>query len=99
MQFFAVLLPVATLLATTANAADCSSDSGSQTCLNSTDLLYSRWEWRGDNGQMGTFKPSNIPNEQSCYDSTLDIIDQCLGHSNSGTYSLDGWSMGINFCA
>jgi hypothetical protein len=43
MQFFAVLLPVATVLATTANAADCSSDSGSQTCLNSTDLLYSRW--------------------------------------------------------
>jgi hypothetical protein len=42
MQFYAVLLPVATLLAATANAADCYSQSGSQTCLNSTDLLTLR---------------------------------------------------------
>jgi hypothetical protein len=42
MQFYIVLLPVATLLATTANAADCYSQGGSQTCLNSTDLLNYR---------------------------------------------------------
>ncbi|KAJ5438021.1 uncharacterized protein N7458_009019 [Penicillium daleae] len=112
MQFYAVLLEVATLLATTANAADCFSDSGSQICLNSTDLLkyrewlctYKTWannmpfDWLGANGHIATFTPSNVPNEQSCWDSTLDIIDQCLGYRNGGAYSLDGWSMTIDFC-
>ncbi|KAJ5464489.1 uncharacterized protein N7458_000175 [Penicillium daleae] len=70
MQFFVVLLLVATLLATTANAAECSSYHGSYTCLNSTALL----EYR-------------------------EIIDSCLGHRNGGSYSLDGWSMEIDFCA
>ncbi|KAJ5464901.1 uncharacterized protein N7458_000587 [Penicillium daleae] len=115
MQFYAVLLPVATLLAATANAAECVSQHGSQRCVDSTDLLTNRevfcnspnnylaenqvYEFYGANDYMGIFSPHNIPNQQACWDSTLDIIDQCLGHRNGGSYSVDGWEMEINFCA
>jgi hypothetical protein len=42
MQFYAVLLPVATLLAATANAADCDSAYGAQNCVDYNDLLTAR---------------------------------------------------------
>jgi hypothetical protein len=42
MRFYAVLLPVATLLATTANAADCYPQSGSYSCVTSDDLWMFR---------------------------------------------------------
>ncbi|KAJ5464874.1 uncharacterized protein N7458_000560 [Penicillium daleae] len=99
MQFYAVLLPVAALLATTASAADCYPLHGSHRCVNSNDLLTNREYFTGANGHHGVFTSYNVPTQQACWDSLLDIIDQCLGHRNGGTYSLDGWSMEINFCA
>ncbi|KAJ5890338.1 uncharacterized protein N7473_006566 [Penicillium subrubescens] len=71
---------------------------GAKTCLNDNDLLTARSPYYGQNGWGGTITGSNIPTQQLCWDSTLDIINQCLGHKNGGSYSQNGWNVSTDFC-
>ncbi|KAF2163628.1 hypothetical protein M409DRAFT_26235 [Zasmidium cellare ATCC 36951] len=113
MQFLALVLPIAAFMASTAYGAECYSQSKRKECLNSNDLYNARQDYCGSfrfqqngekdyfgqNGWKEAFTGTNIPNQQLCWDSTDNIIKQCLGHKNGGSYSQNGWNMNINFCA
>ncbi|KAF2162779.1 hypothetical protein M409DRAFT_58172 [Zasmidium cellare ATCC 36951] len=113
MQFSTLaFMPVAALLASTAYGAECYSQGHDTNCLN-RDGAYSfrqsycggnEWQsngiryYTGSNGFRGSIDGENLPSQQSCWDSTQNIIDQCIGHKNGGFYTGGGWNVNFNFC-
>ncbi|KAF7507648.1 hypothetical protein GJ744_010201 [Endocarpon pusillum] len=105
-----LFVPVTAYLASTALAAECYDQGGSGTCGTRDDLYSAREDYCNNNWGGGTkvywgsnfweftFSGNSIPSQQLCWDSTENIINQCLGYRNGGSYSLNGWSMNINFC-
>lgn len=108
------LLAFSTLsdLATLTLAAECSSTSGSQICLDRGavwDLRqhYCANQWNTQTWRVGLDSSGNIGqiwrqsisnNQQECWDSIGNIIDQCYGKANGGSWSLTGLMVNIDYC-
>ncbi|KAF9464024.1 hypothetical protein BDZ94DRAFT_1162799 [Collybia nuda] len=114
MQFSIALLIPIFALATGASAAECYSQGGSHRCVDPTslgsyreDYCNNNWQGNGgskdynaENGFTARFqRVGAFASQQQCWDSTEDIISQCLGHRDGGTWAGSMMTMNINFCA
>ncbi|KAK8129019.1 Extracellular dipeptidyl-peptidase dpp4 [Apiospora sp. TS-2023a] len=111
MHSSTVFLPITALLASTAYGAECYAQNGATACLTRAELNSARADYCGNNnyqlcgaktytGQYGkaSFAGVNVGTQQECWDETIDIINQCFGKKNGGSFSSGSGNVNINFC-
>ena len=93
-------------------AAQCSSDSGAQFCLDSgaawdMRAQYCQYGWNTINGRVGVDSTGNVGqifrngifiNQQECWNILEDILNSCYGNTNSGSWRLHGLYVNFNYC-
>jgi hypothetical protein len=113
MRATTALLPVLALLRL-GLAAECSGHSGSNTCATPTGVRNVVNDFCASfaisqAGQQNFQDPSNkftfslgttaaISNVITCENAANDIIDQCIGHADGGTFSVQAFTLSISFC-
>ncbi|KZV95250.1 hypothetical protein EXIGLDRAFT_766382 [Exidia glandulosa HHB12029] len=85
------------LFAASAFAASCYSGGGCNNCENRDSLYAARSAWCGsdkwsysNSGGWGNAQVSvngHFDSPDACWNGFADIIDQCAGHKNGGTYN------------
>lgn len=70
-------------------------------CRNNYNNIYGNW-WEitdsaGNVGRIG--KTGAFQNAQRCESAYNNIVDSCYGHKNGGSWTADGVTLNINFCA
>ncbi|KAF9263906.1 hypothetical protein L218DRAFT_863944 [Marasmius fiardii PR-910] len=113
MHLTTVAILAATGFITTTSAAECYAQGGSNRCSTAADVRgahedFCNNHWTGDSASV-RYTSSNgfhsnfahfgaFHTQQDCWDSTEDIIDQCIGHKNGGTWTVPDFLVNINFC-
>lgn len=113
MHYWSVLLS-AIGMASVSQAAECYAQSGGSFCINYDTLRSHASDWCRQNyntlnGNWNTLtdgggnvarigKIGNFENAQVCTDAYNNILG-CHGHKNGGSWTANGVSLNINFCA
>jgi endonuclease I len=114
MHFPTCFLLALSTLSTLTLAAECSSDTGSTTCLDTPAAYDLRQQYCGStiewytttqrvgfasSGYIGQVRRTgDFVEQQECWDILDNIISTCLGHSNSGSWTYAGFSVHFDFC-
>ncbi|KAL4893649.1 hypothetical protein BDV59DRAFT_176883 [Aspergillus ambiguus] len=111
MQLVNIVLPLMALASSTF-AAECYSQSGGSKCVGKNDLLSYGREWCQENyaTQSGAWKQyrsgsntaligkiGHFDTAEDCTKALNDIVEQCHGKKNGGSWTYKA-SLNVNFC-
>ncbi|KAK7926556.1 hypothetical protein PG985_003554 [Apiospora marii] len=106
MHFSTSLLPIAALLASKAYGAECYAQDGGPRCVTRDEIYNARQDYCGNNlwqqcgskkytginGYRSSIAAVNVPAQKQCYDGINDVIVQCFGKRNGGSFSVGDWN-------
>jgi len=112
MQLPTFILALLAIMASSVLAAECFSNGGTSTCLPKAYLYeavtdYCTWTTSqprkvyvdGATGWQGTIEGSYLDSQgQECFSALNNIVDQCAGHKDGGSWTLGDFSMKFDFC-